>query len=219
MKIKDFTKVGKQLLPELPGFVQEKNLIFRSPITDIFYGFCFGGSRFDPNCFYFSVLFLPLFVLRQDKGMPLTFGKDIRNALNWTKDNPRLLADLHAAVRDEGLPFLNSVLTLPEAIRYMKAKVEFDRPRVNSHILEALACTLIKSGDYPSALKALAEFKQLFRQPTYAWELKQGARINLIEEKLLEDPGAAVAQLDAWKAETARNLELEEFLEPSVKGD
>jgi hypothetical protein len=101
---------------------------------------------------------------------------------------------------------------------YLKKDVARTRPRANSHTLEALAYTLIKCGDYPSAQESLAELEQMLEGDTIPWVVAQLARVQLIKGKLLHNPGAASAQLEIWKAETIRKLELEKYVDSSAEG-
>ncbi len=209
MKTKDFTKLGKELLPQMPGFVMEKKTMFKSPVKDFLYGLYFESST-DVESFYFSVSFLPLYV--PNDSVHGTFGKRIGRAANWNINNPKLLTDLTATVQNEALPFLDNVTTLTEIVNYLRTNVDCDRPRVNSHVLEAYAYTLIKSGDYSSALESLVELKERLAASTIPWVMEQRNRAQLIEEKLLQNPEAALAQLEAWKAETVSKLGFEKYV-------
>ncbi len=209
MKVKDFTKLWKQLLPQLPGFAIEKKLIFKSPVEDFLHGLYFESSA-DADRFYLSVFFLPLFVPRDS--VSGTFGKRIGSGTNWRAGNPNLFADLNTAIQNEAMPFLDNVFTLAGVLNYLKRTIESGRPRVNSHVLEAYAYTLIKSGDYSSALESLAELKQMLEGDSTPWVVAQFNRAQLIEEKLLPKPDAALAQLEAWKVETIGKLGLEKHV-------
>ena len=178
------------------------------PVGDILRGVFFFASV-DANWFYLNEFFLPLFV--PEDSVHGTYGKRIGNALNWRADNPNLLEDMHKVMRNEAIPFLHTISTLDGVLNYLKKQIEIGRPRVNSHLLEALAYTFIKCGDYPSALEALAEQKQRLEGKTIPWVVAQYARTKLIEEKLLENSEAALQQLEIWKAETICNLKLEKF--------
>jgi hypothetical protein len=208
MTTKQFTLIAKELLPDLPGFVVDKSLVFKTPVADVLHGLYFERSA-DVSCFYVSVFFLPLFV--PTDLVHGTYGKRIGNALDWRLDNPSLLADLRVAIHVEGLPFLDSVATLAGVLHYLNAVIERGRPRVNSHILEALAYTLIKAGDYSAALKALAEQQRLLDKATIPWVIELKARAELVQEKLLLKPKEALAQLEVWRAETVSNLGLQKY--------
>jgi hypothetical protein len=211
MKTKEFTAIGRKLLPYLPGFVVNGKMMFIPPVDDFLRGIYFENSS-GTNDFYLRVFFLPLFV-PQDC-VSFTHGPDRlrrNNRALWHADDPNLLENLRETIRDEAIPFLNSISTLDGVLNNLKAGVDSDRPRVNSHILEALAYTLIKSGDYSSALTALAELKQRLDKSTTPWVVEQKARAQLIEEKLLQNPETALEQLETWKTETIHKLGLEKF--------
>ncbi len=144
-----------------------------------------------------------------------TISIRIGHAANWRAGNPNLLADLTAAIQKEAMPFLDDVATLAGVLNYLKGTIERGRPRVNSHTLEAYAYTLIKNGDYSSALESLAELKQMLEGDTIPWVVAQLNRAQLIEGKLLQNPEAALAQLEAWKDGTISKLGLEKYRERS----
>jgi len=209
MKTKDFLKLGKQLLPKMPGFVMEKKVMFKSPVGDIMYGISFESSQ-DAEWFYLWDFFLPLFV--PNDSVHGTFGKRIGHDINWTINNPNLMADLSAAVYNEGLPFFDRISTLRGALDYLNGRIESCGPRVNSHVLEAHAYGLIKIGDYSLARKSLTALIQMLKGDPIPWVIEQRNRALLIEQKLEQHPEFALAQLDVWKAETVRNLGLEKYV-------
>jgi len=49
------------------------------------------------------------------------------------------------------------------------------------------------------------------KQPHSPWVLELKARAELVEEKFLQNPEAALAQLEAWKEETKRKLNLDKY--------
>jgi hypothetical protein len=132
-------------------------------------------------------------------------------------NNPNLLADLRTAIHDEAIPFLKRVSTVAGVVDYLRAEIEVDKQRVNPHTLEELAYSLIRTGDYSSALKALDEIKRRFSESTTSWVLELVARAELMGEKLLPQPEAALAQLEAWKAETVVKLGLEKHVVSAQK--
>jgi hypothetical protein len=210
VKQKEFIKIGRQLLPHLSGFVVNKDVVFQSPVDDFLRGLCFQGSS-DANSFYLWVFIIPLFVLHDSLGF--SHGKRLRNQGNegWYADDPNLIANLADAIQREAIPFLNNASTLEKFANYLKADIDSARPRVNSYVLETLTYSLIKNGDYFSAPKLFAEVKQRLEKSTVPWDVEHRTRTELIEEKLLQNPEAALQQLEIWKAETIRNLKLEKF--------
>lgn len=213
MTAKQAAKIAKVLLPDLPGFVIGKKMAFKSPIDDFLRAVYFENTS-DVNRFHFHVFLMSLLV-PQDY-ISFSYGDRIGNSLNWRLDNPSLLSDLRTAIHSEAVPFLNKLSTHSEVIDYLKAEIEVDPQRVNPHTLEDLAYALIRTGDYPSALKALEELDQRFSKSTTSWLLELVARAKSVEEKLLRKPEAALAQLEAWKAETVRKLGLEKYCAQSA---
>jgi len=211
MKRNEFIKIGKQLLPQLPDFVVDKNLVFISPVENILRGLSFGGSV-DANTFYVSKFFLPLYVPYEF--VHDAFGERLRINGNqgWRNDDPNLIKNLIDTIHSEAIPFFNSVCALTGVLNYLKTNIDISGPRVNSHVLEAYAYTLIKFGGYSPARKSLAELKQMLKGDTVPWVMKQRSRAQLIEEKLSQNPEAALAQLEAWKAETVSKLGLEKYV-------
>lgn len=208
MRTKQFIQLGKQLLPHLPMFVIEKRVLFKSPVDDFLRGMFFESSA-DADWFYLSVFFLPLFV--PNDSVHGTFGNRIGRAANWRADNPNLLADLTAAIQNEAKPFLDDIATPAGVLNHLKRNVDCDRPRVNSHVLEAYAYTLIKRGDYSSGLESLTELGQLLQEDTIPWVIEQRNRAQLIEGKLLRSSEEALTQLELWKVETVGNLGIEKY--------
>jgi hypothetical protein len=157
-----------------------------------------------------NAFFLPLFV--PTDVIHFNYGKRISSISGqWNADSPNLINDLIEAIRVEAIPFLQKVSTLTGALNYLKASVESNGQSVNPHTLEALAYTLIESGEYPSAMKVLVEQKQLLEGATVPWMIELKARAQLIEERLSESPETALAQLEAWKEETKRKLKLDKY--------
>ena len=205
MKTKDFAKFWKQISTQLPGFVMEKKMVFQVPVEGLLRGLYFESSV-DADNFYLSVFFLPLFV--PNDSVHDTFGKRIGRDSNWRANNPNLLTDLTVAIQNEAIPFLDSVSTLIEVLNYLRKNIDLGRPRVNSHVLEAYAYTLVESGDYASALESLGELKERLAASTIPWVMEQRNRAELVEGKILQNPEAALAQLEAWKAETIAKIGL-----------
>lgn len=216
MKTRDFAKIGKQLLPYFPGFIVERNLFLRPPLCDFLRGICFENASGTVE-FYVRPLFLPLFVPRDHIAFWCDrIRRDGREL--WFADAPSLVVNLREAIQSEAIPFLSSVSTLTGALDYLRNEIDRTRPRLSSHTLEAFAYTLIKVGDYPAATGALSEMEHIYedvfeqkREKASAYVLAQRGRAGLMKEKLLRNPGEALAQLGTWEAETKRNLRLEKY--------
>jgi len=213
MTAEEFTRIKNALLPHLPGFVADRKRIFKSPVDDFCRGLAFESSQ-DANRFYLWVFVLPLFVPHDGFGM--THGKRLRRrngGEGWRDDDRNVITDLLDTIQSAAMPFLNNVSTFERAVNYLKEAVDSGRPRVNSHQLEALAYILIKSGDYSSALELLAELKERLAGDTVPWVVEQRGRAQLMEDKLLQNPETALAQLDEWKKWTIGKLRLEKYVQ------
>lgn len=105
--------------------------------------------------------------------------------------------------------FLNSVSDLLGVENYISEEIGRNRPRVNSHMLECLAYTQIKIGSYSCALKSLAELHEMLESDTIEWLVQQRERGELVRQKLLESPAAALEQLAEWEAWTRAKLGLQ----------
>jgi len=206
LRANEFKKIAKELLSQFPQLASDRKMIFRSPIEDLLCGLSFGDS-IDANAFYVSRFFMPLYVPTES-----TFGERVRVSGNqgWRCNDPHLIENLADTIRRER-SFLDRVSTLSGALDDLKSRIDRGRPRVNSHVLEAYACTLIKCGDYPSALESLAELKRMLEGDTIPWVVAQFDRAHFIELKLLQSPEAALAQMEAWKDETICKLGLEKY--------
>lgn len=209
MRKAEFTKIAKNLLPQFPQLAAERWIIFVSPVQDILCGLSFGGSL-DINTFYLHKFILPLYV--PTERIHVTFGERLKINGNegWRTDDSRLIENLTDVIHRE-IPFLDIASTLTGCLNYLKASVNNGRPRVNSHELEALTYTLIKGGDYSTALESLAELERMLEGNTVPWVVKQRNRAQLIAGKLLQSPETALAQLEIWKTETIGKLGLEKY--------
>jgi hypothetical protein len=110
MKNKDFARLGKQLLPDLPGFAVKGPYTFIAPVGHSLRGLCFESHSYEANLFYVWVFFLPVFIPR--KYVSLNFGRRLQGPNGddrWNADAPTLIADLRAAVERQALPFLSAI--------------------------------------------------------------------------------------------------------------
>ena len=211
MKPKEFTRIKNALLPHLPGFVADRKKLFISPVDDFWRGLCFESSQ-DANRFYLWVFFLPLFVPHDF--FAFTYGNRLRRRSGgegWRDDDPNVIAELLDTIHSAAMPFLDSVSSLEKVVDYMKEYNKRGSRGPGSHQLEAYAYMLIKRGDYTSALESVAELKQSLEGNTVPWVVAQRGRALLMEEKLLQSPEAALAQLEEWKKWTIGKLKLEKF--------
>jgi len=201
MTKKEFEKIGKALLPELPGFAVKGNLLFMLPVRQVLRGICFEPSGFDRRAFYVNVFVLPLCVPTQY--LYFNFGR--RVGTGWSSDAPDVYSELSLALRREALPFLSRVEDLDDFIQLAKSF-----SRANPRTREAIAYALARVGEVD---KAIAELDTLLAMldVKVPWQLEMAERANALKSLLLHDFASAQKQLQEWEAESIRNLGLEKF--------
>lgn len=203
MKKKEFEAIGKRLLHELPGFVVKGELLVIRPIGKILRGVCFNRS-INPRSFYVEIFVQPLFVPSQY--IVLNFGKRLGGSCHsWNADAPNLITEISTALKCEALPFLSCVESLLDFVEVAKS---FSTG--NPHTPRAIAFALARAGRNSEAVEVL---DQLMNQINLEvpWQREMADMAKSLKTQLLSDPIAAQKQLDAWEAETIRNLGLEDF--------
>ena len=162
MTKKEFLKLQRALEPELPQFSSRGEIMYLQPADSLLRGIHFDSSAFSKTAFYISAFVMPLCV--PTSSIVLSYGKRLRiNGIldAWDSNRPKLQQELLQAIRDEGLPFLETVETLGDFIEYVRT--------IGTDIrqLEALGYTLARHGKTKEALKVLAQINEI--KPTYQW--------------------------------------------------
>lgn len=78
------------------------------------------------------------------------------------------------------------------------------------YTLQGIAYALARAGDVDKAITELNQLVQLL-ETSVKWQQVMIDRALYLSTLLLNDLSAAQKQLDAWEAETVRNLNLEKF--------
>jgi hypothetical protein len=206
MKSKDFSALGKKLLPYLSGYRVKGALIFAEPIGHILRGIAFDSSSHSSTSFYIHVFFQPLCV--PSSHMHLTLGdrlRDMNNIDGWDSERPNLVADIGESIIAKALPLLDRVRTLEGA-----AEAAQEIGAGNSHVQEAAAFCRALAGDTQTALSALEKIPDGLDR-SVAWQAEQAERIEQFRTLLRGDPIAARKQLLVWEAETAQKIGLGSF--------
>lgn len=107
MKVRELEKIGRQLLPELPGFAAKKKLLFIQPIGHTLRAICFARS-IDPRGFHAHMFVQPLFMPEQ-QCVVFNFGWRLDRGRVWNADATNLIADLGSTIRREAVPFLSRI--------------------------------------------------------------------------------------------------------------
>jgi hypothetical protein len=203
---KELVAIEKRLLPAFPGFAVKGALMFIQPLGDTLRGFHWEPSAFSKNDFYVNAFFLPLYV--PTKHLHFTFGRRVGRNKRWIADTTELDNALSSEMLKE-VPFLSSLRTATDVAKALEPLTKPNEAGyVNPHNYEALAYTLVRTGETNAAGRVI---DTLLKKANLAvdWEREIASRAQLIRDKLLEVPEKAQELLAAWESETIRNLGLE----------
>ena len=197
--------MGRRLIPDLPGFTVKGQMIFIQPVAHTLRGICFDGSTFDPNLFFLQVFVQPLFVPATH--LALNIGWRVGGGSHrWNATSPSLLEDLRAALKHEALPFLARI----ESPRDLAQAVTSLQESQDPYTQQAIAYALARAGDVNKAVAELGQLTALL-DVKVPWQREMVERADALKSQLLSDTTSAQKQLEAWEAESARNLGLEKF--------
>jgi hypothetical protein len=203
MTKKEFEKIGKAVLPELPGFAVKGQLLFAQPVGHTLRGFFFARS-IGSREFYVQVFVQPLFVPAKHIGF--NFGWRLGGGSHfWHADAAGLINELNMGIKREALPFL-SLIKSPLDVAEAGAALQRSADPI---VQQAIAYSFARGGEVGQACKTLDQFVRLVR-PTGFW-LEEIDRAEALKTQLLTKPASAQGQLEIWENESAANLGLEEF--------
>jgi len=202
MKAKEFASLAHQLLPSLPGFVVKGPLVFLTPVRHFLRGIYFERSV-DKKLFYVSYFFMLTCIPTTFIGFNL--GKRIRRAegQSWSAEDPDLIAKLGVALKQQALPFLSRLNSFRDVVEVAKS---FQ----SSYAQQTRAYALARNGDVGNAVRALDDLLGMLDR-TVPSERARAERAEALRADLREDASRAQLRLDAWEAETLKNLRLEQF--------
>jgi hypothetical protein len=203
MKTAQVRSLGKDLLPQLPGYSHKELMLYANPLNHVLRGFYFEDSGFDPSAFYVWAFFLPLYVPATH--LSFNFGKRFGegSGKRWNLSDPRLRDELLACIQRDGLPFLESVkqpCDVATAIHRLGADSD-------PYKHEAIAYSLAMALDVAAAQQALERLTKSLDQGV-AWQAEMGERATQLAQKMGVDPQEARSQLAEWEQATVKNLGL-----------
>jgi hypothetical protein len=105
------------------------------------------------------------------------------------------------------LPFLSRVKSLRDLIELAESSQQSHQ---DPYALETVAYSFALAGDVPQALHALDQFLQQLDMKI-SWQRDMADRAQALRTKLSDNPSEAQKQLEAWEAETTKNLGIEAF--------
>lgn len=229
MKKKECEAIGRKLLPQLPGFVVKGKLLLLQPLGHTIRGVYFAGSS-DPRNFYVEIFLMPLFI--PSDTITFSIGWRLRHGggEGWKAEMPDLIAELSKGLKREAIPFLSRIQS-PHDLANVAGTVHPTQGPIlhppdpyisDNHVVqEVIAFALSRAGDIVHAIPALDRFISCLKIPDFPPTRARIDRTLALKSLLLSDPAAAQQQLDAWEAETVRNVGLEEFWcgNSSMKGN
>jgi len=203
MKNSDFVRIGKQLLPRMPGYDVKGPMIFRRPIDHVLQGLCFEGSSFDNKSFYVWAFILPLFI--PVKYLNFNFGRRLRHGGGdrWSVDLPNLLEILEAGVKTEASVILEDITSLDAFV----SKLELLCNKENLHFLQAIGYSLALDGQTSSAIHILGKLEGEL-ESTIPWQKEMKDRSKHLKDLLVNDPPKAELQLNQWEYDSMVNLKI-----------
>ena len=122
----------------------------------------------------------------------------------WEADAADVWIELHAALRQDALPFLTGVGSEQEFARTASLLEKDADPRVQ----QAIAYALARVGDVEGATPVFNRLLQLL-DPSIEWQRTLVAEVSAIRAMLDRDHSAVQRQLDEFEVETRRRLDLE----------
>jgi hypothetical protein len=216
MTKKQFVSLEKKLLPELPGFVIHGSLMLLPPAKHTLRGIALDGSDFSKTSFYVEVFVTPLYIPRDFLG--LSHGGRVRDPRKWDcweSDDPDLVPQLVAAIKQQALPKLLRVKSLLDFVAEVRAATaELARPP-NGSMREEMAYALVLAGQVADGAEVLDEAlraREQERDPDMRpWVVELFNRMRLIRSMLATDAEAARQQIEAWETVTVGHLGLEAY--------
>lgn len=203
MTNKEFENIGKELAVHFPGFVARGQLLFTRPVGAILRAIFFDRS-IDKRAFYVQVFAQPLFV--PSKHVWFNVGWRLGGGSHtWDADHPTAIEELRKTLKLDALPFLSKINS---PAQLALAGESLAKP-ADIGVQQAIAFAYARAGASEKAATAFDRLVNLM-ETTEFWkeELK---RARTLRSQIVSDPDSVQRQLDAWEAETTKNLKLEQF--------
>jgi hypothetical protein len=156
-------------MPHLPGFAVKDGRIYAVPVSRLFRAFSLYPSGFSRERFTMYCVVAPLYQ-PEARGAVLSGLGDRLPVLagrgdawwEWRPDDgeaeAQLMVDIRALILETGVPFLGGLATVEDVARQLSGEPDH---RTDPYVAEALAYSLILTGDYHLARAELALLRQI----------------------------------------------------------
>jgi hypothetical protein len=208
----------KHLLPKLPEFAARRSLVYRRPLDAFLRGLSFDTSGFASGRIFVTAFVQPLFV--PSDSLFYTFGFRLGDDF-WDveeQDPDPTFAAIADAAQDEALPFFEELADLDRFCERVPEWATTEPKKLKS--LQSLDDPVVTEAlGYAELLRGRKDEGVRLLEKTIESERENGEYANdeLIAhaEQVLDAVNrlgleAGQAQLEEWRAETIRNLRLEE---------
>jgi hypothetical protein len=221
-------------MPHLPSFALKDGRIYAVPVGRLFRAFTLGPSVFSRERFTMYCVVAPLYqpgaagAVLSGLGdrLPVLAGRGDA-WWEWRPDDgeaeAQLMVDIRALILETGVPFLGRLATVEDVARRLSGEPDH---RTDPYLAEALAYSLILTGDYDLAREELALLRQITLEDAERvewwnelnagtssedeedWVITVGKRGAQVQAALESSPEEAVALLNRWNEEQLEELRL-----------
>jgi len=200
MKPADRKRIVRAILSSVPGFHEKGRLLAATPGGRILRGIYLEDSS-DPARIYVWTFVQPLYAPAST--VVFNFGKRLGGpSKTWSADEAN---GLIAMVRDEGVPFFESV-SIPESV----ASWGFLVGRSDPFAAEAKAYSLVACGRLPDGARALRELAGSLSS-VIPWQVEMQERAESLSILAETNPPAALELLASWERETVAALSIQDM--------
>lgn len=221
-------------MPHLPGFALKDGCIYAVPVGRLWRHFSLYPSGFSRDRFTMFCVVAPLYKPEAADAalsglgdrLPVIAGRGDA-WWEWRPDNGEaeasLMADVRGLILETGVPFLERLATVEDVARRLSGALDH---RTDPHVAEALAYSLVLTGDYDLARKELTLLRQITLEDEERaewwnelnagtssedeedWVITVGKRGAQVQSALESSPDEAVALLNRWNEDQCGELRL-----------
>ncbi len=203
MTTKEFERVGKSLIKDLPGLAATGKLLLLKPITHTLRGVCFDGSGFDSKEFYAAVFLQPMFVPADC--IALNIGWRLGGGCHtWNMFDPDLATRLAHLLKTEALPFLHRAES-PKGFADAAASLN---KTADPYTQQSVAYALALAGETGKSIVELDKLNRLLNE-NISWQSVMADRARALKAELKSDLNAVQKRLASYRTNTILHLGLQ----------